>query len=110
MNKARFPLLLVLTLLLLFGTGYNQLVAALERDGHDKGYTAILVVIGTAVTLLFALPLIGTDATLKLLACFAASGTPMTIGSMARYAAQRATEERQLRALAREGGFPDAEA
>lgn len=36
--------------LLIFGGVYNSIVARLEEKGHDRGYTAYLVVGGTLVT------------------------------------------------------------
>ena len=44
----------VLLGLLVFGLLYNWLVGWLEANGHDRGYTAFLVVGGTAVTLVGA--------------------------------------------------------
>lgn len=75
------------------GTVYNALVEHWGRSGYLEGYTGILVVAGTAVVLLFALPLIGARSFLQLLALFAAAGAPMTAGSMQRYASRRRQAE-----------------
>ena len=76
---------LVLALLFIFGYGYNWLVGWLERNGYESGYTALLVVGGTAITLLGVVPLIGIKHTLVVLAAFAASGFWMVVGSWQRH-------------------------
>ena len=95
--------------LLLFGMVYNALVELLERDGHDQGYTAVLVVGGTLVTLGgVALMLgrvarlVGLEGAAVALACFSASGLPMVVGSVSRYARGRAAAEEQARQITRE--------
>lgn len=75
--------------LLLFGIGYNWLVTTLEKSGHDQGYTSILVVGGVIVTIAASTPLIGLDAVVSLTLLFVASGTPMIVGSLLRYARER---------------------
>jgi len=72
-----------------FGILYNELIARLQRHGYDQGYTAILVITGTAITLLAAVPVIGIRAALYVAGLFAASGAPMTIGSIQRYVTAR---------------------
>jgi hypothetical protein len=89
-----FPVVVVA--LLTFGVGYNWLVGWLEDQEYDHGYTAFLVIGGTLVTLAGASLLVGRDATLLVLACFVASGTPMTVGSVWRYMRRRDAERRQL--------------
>jgi len=84
---------LILSGLLLFGLAYNALVAWLERTHRDRGYTAILVIGGSAVTLAGAGHLAGWRPILWALACFAASGTPMTLGSIWRHCQQTAKAE-----------------
>ena len=81
----RWLFALILVLLFIFGYIYNFLVGWLERNGYESGYTAILVVGGTAMTLLGAVPLIGLENTLVVLACFAASGFWMVVGSWQRH-------------------------
>lgn len=76
-----------------FGVIYNAVVSWLGRHGYSEGYTAILVAVGVGVTLIGILPLIGVANTLKVLAAFAASGTPMALGDMQRYARSRKTME-----------------
>lgn len=75
---------LVLISLFLFGLGYNWLVAWLEEKRYDRGYTAFLVVGGSAVTLAAGALLVGLEPVLWLLVCFAASGLPMVVGSCVR--------------------------
>ena len=90
MNPAQMPLEIALVALveLLFGLGYNVLVGWLFR--HRLMHVSISVVIGVAVTLLipalvwFRLLMPFWQAGLLLLICFAASGTPMIVGSMRR--------------------------
>lgn len=83
----------------LFGLGviYNLAVDWLGRNGYVEGYASILVVGGTAVVLIFALPLIGLKAFVQLLALFAAAGAPMAMGSMQRYASKRRQFAERLR-------------
>jgi hypothetical protein len=89
----------VLALLLGFGLFYDRIVARLKRTGHANGYDAVLAVAGTAATLAASLLLNGTAPTLRTLACFAASGTPLALGSMWRYAQKRARAEARARGL-----------
>lgn len=79
----------ILTSLFIFGVAYNAFVSWLERQGYDRGYTAILVVVGTLVTVVGAGLRLGTRSVAWILTCFAASGTPMIAGSIWRYVAQR---------------------
>jgi hypothetical protein len=89
-----------------FGYLYDRFVGWLEREGYDEGYTAILVVVGTLVTLLASIPVdvavlqfslgearspwaIAPVLFLGKLATFAASGAPMVVGSITRYAKRR---------------------
>lgn len=92
----------VLSTLLVFGIVYNALVARLERSGHDRGFTAFLVVGGVAVTLAAATWLVGLQPVMWLLACFAASGLPMVVGSWARYSRARQKNEQATINLAKE--------
>ena len=85
-----------------FGTAYNALVEDIERRGYDKGFTAFLVVGGTLVTLGGAGFLIGWRNVAKVLACFAASGFPMVVGSVGRYVRERELDQQNGRGYARE--------
>ena len=78
-----------LTALFIFGLIYNALVAWLERTHRDQGYKSTLVIAGTLVTILLVAPLIGPRNTARTIAAFAASGTPMTIGSIWRHTRRR---------------------
>ena len=88
--------------LLLFGIGYNALVAKLEREGYADGYTALLVVGGTLITVVGATIVIGIEAAVQVTLCFVASGTPMILGSIARYSEERRAAEEEMRRLAME--------
>jgi len=85
--------------LLLFGIIYNGFVTWLEEHGHDRGYTAILVVGGTLVTLTGSGILIGWRDIGTVLLCFAASGAPMVAGSIWRHVQQRARDESTARSV-----------
>lgn len=82
--------------LLGFGLAYNSLVAWLERTRRDEGYTSIMVIAGSAVTIAASALLNGTQAALNTLACFAASGAPMALGSMWRHAQRRAIHQQYI--------------
>ena len=85
--------------LMVFGVVYNALVAWMERQGHTEGYVAFLVALGVAVTLLgWGLITRHWQDVLLLLCCFVASGTPMLLGSVTRYMAQRARDRAAERA------------
>lgn len=84
----------VLMVLFVFGIVYNMAVANLEAKGYDRGYTALLVVLGCGITVLMAGILIGVPNMLIVFACFVASGAPMIWGSSMRYARQREEETR----------------
>ena len=87
---------LVFTILLGFGIGYNGLVASLERQGHDRGYMGFIVALGCGVTLIGAGFLVGWEAVAWTTGCFAASGIPMMMGSVARHVRARARARREL--------------
>lgn len=87
--------------LFIFGLFYNSLVAWLEANGHDRGYTALLVVGGVLVTIAGAAFLIGWLAALFVLASFAASGLPMVAGAWQRAAVARKADEEKARQIAR---------
>ena len=91
----------VLLALVLFGTGYNQLISWMERTRIIEGYTALMVAVGVAVTLAAIAIICGWQVGLIALAAFAASGAPMLIGSLWRYARARHAEQKALRELAK---------
>jgi hypothetical protein len=81
--------------LLLFGFGYNALVAWLERCGYDEGYTSFLVVGGVLGTL-GLLALLEWYAALLALWAFSCSGFAMVLGSWWRHVrAREAGQEAQ---------------
>jgi len=73
---------LVVFALLMFGTSYNLFVAYLGEKSF--GYTSLLVVAGTLVTLGVALFLMPLVYVLIMLGLFGASGLPMVIGEIVR--------------------------
>jgi hypothetical protein len=73
-----------------FGIGFNHIVNRMKESGGHHGYTAYLVIAGYLVTILtwrldLNNPIHDADPLLWITACFAASGTPMAIGSSIRY-------------------------
>ena len=92
----------VLVGLLLFGLAYNSFVAFLENRHHDQGYTAVLVAVGVFVTVAATALLIPVNDVLIVLLAFAASGTPMFVGSIWRHVQRREAEARELLGLAKE--------
>lgn len=70
---------------LLFGIGYNWLIAFLEKRGGLESYTSYLVALGVLITLALVMPLIGFDNFLVALVFFVLTGLPMIIGSSWRY-------------------------
>lgn len=96
-------IILGLGALAVFGCWYNTLVAKMEARGTDRGYTAFLVVLGVATTVVvYALMVWNIQASILLLLCFVVSGTPMIVGSVKRHAAQRLALETERRQEAEE--------
>lgn len=73
----------VYAVLLLFGVGYNLLIAWLERRHYLHGHTALAVVGGVLITLA-GVALVSWQAALLALGAFCASGIPMVLGSIWR--------------------------
>lgn len=90
---------LVLLIELLFGIAYNALVAYWSR--HRLMHVSWSVVIGVSGTLLipalfwFDHSMLFYQSGLLLLLCFAASGTPMIVGSMRRTVARKDDKKRR---------------
>lgn len=82
--------------LFLFGFFYDQLVAWMERNGYDEGYTASLVVFGSLITL-GGIAVIDWRAGLLGLGAFAASGFWMATGSWWRHVQRRRQGQRAQR-------------
>lgn len=80
--------------LAVFGYFYNRLVDYLHRKGWNDGHTWLEVVVGTAITLVAAVPTIGLANTLLIFLYFAASGFFMAFGDLARHIKARETEKR----------------
>ena len=89
-------LMVALAMLFVFGIGYNALVAWVYRQAPDHGYTAFLVAGGVIATLAGFAFLASLEMTMLILACFAASGLPVIIGSVLRQLQQRARVARAL--------------
>lgn len=75
----------ILGALFLFGVLYNAFVEWLEDRHLHEGYVSYLVVFGSAVTITASIPIIGTQAAIKIFKCFCASGMPMVLGSCHRH-------------------------
>jgi len=88
-------ILAVFLALVLFGTGYNALVAWLERKGYTEGYLSLITAFGVFVTLA-GVATLSVQAALLALGAFAASGTPMIIGSIVRYLRKREEMKRSI--------------
>lgn len=97
-----YHLALVGTALVLFGLAYNAWVAGLEDKGHDRGYMGFIVAIGCAVTGLGFGLATSLWLLIPLLACFAASGAPMMVGSIRRHIAARDAEAAERQRLAQD--------
>ena len=88
-------ILAVFLALVLFGIGYNALVAWLERKGYTEGYLSLIVAFGVTVTLA-GVAILSIHAALLTLGAFVASGTPMIIGSIVRYLRKREEMKRSI--------------
>lgn len=91
--KISWGCIAVLEALLIGGVAYNAFVAWLEREGRDRGFTALLVVIGVLITLVGYACISGIKYALLAFFCFAASGIPMIAGSVWRYSQHRKQDE-----------------
>ena len=80
-------------ILFLFGFFYDRVVTWLERNGYDEGYTALLVVFGSLITL-GGIAMIDWRAALLGLGAFASSGFWMVIGSWWRHVQRRRRGQR----------------
>lgn len=87
--------------LFLFGLAYDKFVGWLERNGYERGVTAWIVVLGTAVTIIPILFIWGIKAFFRTFSLFVASGSPMIIGATWRYMQER-DEERAANCKAAE--------
>lgn len=98
----RMGLIAVYSVLVLFGVGYNLLVAWVEERGYIRGYVALFVAGGVLITLV-GVALITPIGALITLGAFVASGTPMILGSIWRYIKDRERELDSLRNEAKDG-------
>jgi hypothetical protein len=92
--------------LVLIGVGYNQAIAWAERRGYIEGFTSLAVALGTLLTLA-GVAVICWQAALMALGCFAASGFPMILGSIGRYARARELARENIIQEATHGDQPE---
>lgn len=92
-NREQFLAALIWLGLASFGFVYNAFTEWAERRGYAEGYMSLIVAAGCGVTLLgvtlLDLVLPNWNAGLISLTAFAASGAPMILGSVVRYARSR---------------------
>lgn len=81
--------------LVLFGIGYNALIAWAEKQGYMEGFVSFTVVLGVMVTL-GGMAILDYQGALLCLCCFAASGFPMIIGSISRYLISRKESQKAM--------------
>lgn len=81
--------------LVLFGVGYNALVAWMDRRGYTEGFVSLIVALGVFVTLCGA-AILSIQAALLALGAFVATGTPMIVGSIIRYLHRREKMKRAM--------------
>lgn len=86
----------VFGVLFVFGYLYDRLVEWLERNGYDEGYTAMLVVVGTGVTLV-GVAIVDWQAAFLALGGFACSGFWMVMGSWWRHVRRRKRSQDEQR-------------
>ena len=75
---------------------YNLLIAWLSREGYLDGFVSISVVVGVMYTVACVSPWLGSEAVVLLALAFISSGSPMLVGSIARYVRQRRSEHTSL--------------
>lgn len=84
--------------LTLFGILYDPLSHMLLTRASGEQKESIAVAVGTAVTIVGAIPIIGRSAAARIFLAFVASGTPMIVGQFRRHARNRErTRQRQER-------------
>lgn len=94
-------ILAVFLSLALFGIGYNAFVAWMGRRGYTEGYLSLIVALGVFATLC-GVAVLSIQAALLALMAFAASGTPMILGSIIRYLKKREDMKRSIIAEVRD--------
>jgi predicted membrane channel-forming protein YqfA (hemolysin III family) len=70
--------------LAVFGYFYNLVNEWAEREGYNDMFVGLSVAFGCLITIIGAGNVIGVEALVVVLACFAASGTSMIAGSLFR--------------------------
>lgn len=95
----------VISSLVLFGVVYDHQVERWERNGWAEGYLSLIVALGVGVTLA-GLAVACWPAAVLGLVFFAASGTPMIVGSIKRHVKAR---EEAMKAMQREAFSADEE-
>lgn len=89
-------LLIALVILHVASWLYNLLIAWLAREGYLDGFVSISVVVGVMYTVACVSPWLGSEVVTLLALAFIASGSPMLVGSIARYVRQRRSEHASL--------------
>jgi hypothetical protein len=84
--------------LLLFGLAFDQVTAWIERSGYLEGFTSLLVAAGVIFTVAPFL-FLSMHFALAVLGGFVASGSPMIVGSIIRYAQQRERARKEIARL-----------
>jgi divalent metal cation (Fe/Co/Zn/Cd) transporter len=88
----------VIFFLVAVGTIYNLFIAWVEKRGYLDGFTSLAVAGGVVFTLI-GIAVIDWKAALLCLVCFVASGTPMIIGSLARYVSKREQTRKAIKEI-----------
>lgn len=103
MNEPGFVVRLALALILevVCSALYNRWVAR-HQSANEGVYTAFYMVGGVLLTLAIGVLVVGATATMLMLVLFAASGTPMVLGSMQRHTERIRTTNETAIAEARE--------
>lgn len=86
----------VVPTLIIVGYLYNLVIEKLNEKGYGEGFVSLEVAVGTFVTLLLLIPVIGPWAVLAAVIGFVASGTPMIGASLWRYIQQREAAKRAV--------------
>ena len=94
-KKVYWRILAVFGMLLAFGAFYDRFVASLTRKGYAEGFMGLIVALGVFVTL-SGLSILSINAALLALGAFAASGTPMIVGSIVRYVQRREAARKSM--------------
>lgn len=90
----------LIAVLVVFGIGYNAVIARAERKHYLEGFISLAVAVGVSITL-GVVAIYDWRAAVTVLVGFAASGVPMIFGSIMRYIHLRHEEQEHERSTAR---------